>query len=274
MSLNKNATDLDLTDLTHTVQFYSCIVIFSIGFVSNSLNILVCIRKELLKNTIGLYNILMSLFNILSLIFVGYLFFFPQSIGQTNLILRSNINCKLIWYFMRVFLQMSVWLNVMITLDRTLCVYSPRTQRLKLVQNKTTMIMAVVCLFLFICGINVANLFYYLDTQAQICTASIFVTMLSNLIPVFMRFLVPLVLQVVLNSILIYKVYKARHILQMPALQKERKFAFTVIILNVILFATEMPILVCTVLIHVFGFNQTYISTTLNFSTFTSFAYE
>ena len=79
MSLNKSEIVLDLTNLTHMAQYYFCIVICNKGIVANILNILVCLRKELLKNTIGFYNILMSTFNILTLIFVGYLNEFAHS---------------------------------------------------------------------------------------------------------------------------------------------------------------------------------------------------
>ena len=131
---NKSEIVLDLTNITHAVEFYFCMFICNIGFATNSLNILVNMRKDiLLKSTMGYYNILMSIFNILTLATACYLNLFAQSIGQTPLILRSNLNCILISYFIRIFAQMSAWLNVMLTLDRVICIYS-LIRRFKFVQ--------------------------------------------------------------------------------------------------------------------------------------------
>ena len=146
---------IDLTYTTHVVEYYICVIVCSIGFATNTLNIVVSTRKKLLKNTMGFYNISMSIFNILTLVTVGYLDFFTQSIGQTPLILRSNLNCILISYVMRVISQMSSWLNVMVTTDRMLCVFPFLSNRFKFIKNKQILAGIATCLFLLLSLIHI-----------------------------------------------------------------------------------------------------------------------
>ena len=275
MSLNnKTEVVLDLTYITHAVVYYFCVVICSIGFVTNTLNIVVSARKKLLKSTVGFYNILMSIFNILTLSTVGYLDLFPQSIGHTPLILRSNLNCVLISYFLRVIAQMSMWLNVMVTTDRMLCVFPMLSNKYKFIKNKCILSGIVTGLFLAICLINVSNLFFHLNPHTGMCTSHIFVILLRDLISIVTRVVIVLILQLVMNTILIYKLIKARKNLRMPvSLKKEYKFMFNIIILNGVFIVTELPFLVSSILINIYGYNQTLISHASNEAAWASFAY-
>ena len=250
-------------------------IICNIGFATNSLNILVSTRRALLlKSTMGYYNILMSIFNILTLSVVGYLDLFPQSIGHTPLILRSNLNCVLISYFLRVIAQMSTWLNVMVTTDRMLCVFPLLSNKFMFIQSKRILSGIVTGLFLAICLLNVSNLFFHLDLQTGMCTSHTFVILLRDLTAIVTRIVIALILQLVMNTILIYKLIKARKNLHMPvSLKKEYKFAFNVIILNGVFIVTELPLFVSSILINIYGYNQTLISHASNEAAWASFAY-
>ena len=140
------------------------------------------------------------------------------AIWTSSLILRSNLNCKLIWYFVRIFSQISTWINVMVTLDRMLCVYSLSIYRDKLT-NKNIITSIFFCLLLAVSLINAPNLFFYLDSQTHMCIAdSNLVPIMCDAISVFMIILVPFILQLVLNSMLIHKLYKTRPVIRMPVL--------------------------------------------------------
>ena len=270
---NQTQTVMDFTNITHTVEFYFCVVVCNIGFAANILNIIVSTRKKILENTVGFYNIFMSIFNILTLVVVGYLDLFSQSIGQTHLILRTNLNCLLISYFIRVFSQMSVWLNVLVTADRLLCVYS-LFNRFTFFKRKKIHLGIVTSLFLVLCIINVPNFFFHLDPQIGMCISVKSVILLRDSIAMIMRIIVPLFLQLVMNTILIYKVFKARKSLRMTRSEKnDNRLAFTVIILNLVLIVTELPFSVNVILINLYGYNQTLISPTSKNASLASFAF-
>ena len=259
-------------------------IIGNFGFMANILKILVCCRKELQKNTMGFYNIYMSVNNILAMIFISYLTLFPQSIGQEQLINTSYINCIMISYFLRVFLASSSWLNVMVTLDRMLCV--TYLNEFKFIKDKKKLSLIIAGIFIVLCLINAPNFVFKLETQTEfdmftnqtitrkVCISSKLISTIRDGLAVSMRIIIPLILQAVMNSILIYKLFKTRHNINMPrSLRKEYKFAFTVIILNIVDFVSDMPFLISTIFINIYGYSQSYVTTTSNEAAIASLAY-
>ena len=271
MSQNQSQI-FDFTYLTHSLEYYLCTVIGNIGIIANILNIIVCTRKRLQQNTMGFYNILMSSFNILTIIFFGYLTLFSQSIGQEQLLLKSDASCKLISFFNRVFAQMSSWLSVMVTLDRMLCI--GYTKRFKFIENKRNLAFIVLGLFAILCFINIPNLFNQVKTQtgtmSKDCKSSRVISVLRDGITILSRFLLPITLQVIISGML----FKVRNRAKVSrSLNKEYKFAFTIIILNLVLIITEFPLIVSLIFVNIYGYNQTFISNTSIESAIASFAY-
>ena len=267
---------MDFTKETYLIQFYECVVLFNKGIVSNIINIVVSLRKELKNSIMSFYNILMSIFNILTLIFVGYLAFFAQSIGQEQLILRTYLNCILISYFIRIFSQMSSWINVMVTFDRMLCIVF--IQKVKFTENKKLLTCIVMAIFTLISVINSPNLLFKLEinnsTNQTFCTSSNAIISLRDTVAILMRILIPILLQIIMNSILIYKLFKARNNVTISrSLDKEYRFAFTIIILSIISILTELPFIMTTIFINVYGYNQSYISSASNESAIASLAH-
>jgi len=134
------SSQLDFTSETYRLQFYSSILIGSIGFITNIMNVVISQRKKLTKNTtMGLFNTFMSIFNVLGIVFVGFLNVFPQSIGEMELITSTMLSCKLIPFFTRVFMQSVAWSNVLVTFDRMLMVcIQTRNHRILMVNLKLT----------------------------------------------------------------------------------------------------------------------------------------
>ena len=152
------ASIYNFTNETLSIEFYGSIVIGSIGFLTNSLNLTVSLRENVRKTKMGFYVTFVSIFNILAII-VNILDFFPQSIGQQQTILISTYTCALVQYFSRVLLQISQWLNVLISFDRlSFLEYRARQDQRPL--NKKRSLLIILGLVTFICVINVTNLFY------------------------------------------------------------------------------------------------------------------
>ena len=247
--------------ISNQIAYYSCLTIVNLGFVTNILNIVICSRKSMHANTMGYYNILMSLFNILSFV-CAYLLFFPVSAGLKDLLLESYYNCILVTYFTRVFIQMSSWLNVMVSIDRAICISFPH--RFKFLTEKKFISCILIFLFVIICGLNVPNLFFKLGTQIifisnetsnnTICGSSNDIILLKYTIIIVMRIVIPILLTVFLNIVLIHKLFVSRSSLNITrSLKKDYQFALTVIMLNFAYILTETPFLWGTINIYLFN---------------------
>ena len=235
--------------LTNNVAFYSYMIIINISIASNLLNIAVCTRKRLQVNMMGFYNIVMSLSNILWFV-CAYLLYFPASIGAKDLAQYTTFSCFIIGYSTRVCAQMSSCINVMITMDRAICITFPL--KFKFLSNKKLISSFLLALLVILCVINVPNLFYKLGNQTTvianktsnltICGASHDIILSKYIIIIVMRDMVPITLTTTLDIVLIRKIFESRrssHITK--SLRKEYQFALTVVIMNCFLTLTETP---------------------------------
>ena len=110
-----------INDFLANFIFYSCVIVVMSYILGNILNILICLRKNIRKEIMGYYNVIISIWNILALS-TGLTLYFPTSIYVEDLVLLSDFSCASINYVMRVCVQMSAWLHVCLTIDRYLCV--------------------------------------------------------------------------------------------------------------------------------------------------------
>ena len=100
-----------LNFLVEKTIFFGTKIVSAFGIVSNFLNILICLRKELRNGILGYYNFLMSIFNILTFVTILF-FYFPITIGLKSVANLSDISCAILTYSTRVLIQMSIWINV------------------------------------------------------------------------------------------------------------------------------------------------------------------
>ena len=262
-----------LSQFQNEIAFYSCLIIGNMSFASNILNILVCMRKKHRKEALGFYNPLMSVFNILSTMF-GYLSLFPMTIGGQDLQVSSDYACILISYMGRICVQMSSWLNVMISFDRMITISYP--YRFKRIRKRDMLSKFVLGLLLAITLVNTPNLLFSVvitETRvfnattnqskvvnvAKACTCKFSSTMsvVRDLIAQLMRSALPIVLECVLNTLLIYKLIISRKNLTMQrSLHKDYKFAFTIVMLNAFFFITQIPLLISLVYLNVLNYQQ------------------
>ena len=224
----------------------------------------------------------MSCLNILALVFIGYLFLFSQSIGSVELISTSIYACLAFPFFSRVFSILTSWVNVLVSYDR-ICAFKMNYTTHFLNNRKHLKIMLFV-IFLLSCLLHVFNLFFYLESQTQydsarnvtktitVCTAPKIILSLRDVFAALARIILPIIFQTIFNGILIVKLFEFRKKRDLT-LKKEKRLAFTVIIFNIIYVLGEMPLIVCSVFINIYGYNQTYISTSSNESAIASFAY-
>ena len=277
----------DFTKLTYAIQFWSCVIICPIGWYANLVNIVVCCEKEMQKFTISFYNIFMSIFNMVSLACLIVLLF-PQSIGNQALYLRSNMSCKIIPYAVTLSQEMSAWLSVMVTFDRL--IYISYQNRFKFLKEKNKIACLLGVLFFILSLSNIPSLFYSLKTTNTLdstpssnitvveCTASPSLSLLRNSLAIVMRTIFPMILQYAINGILIYNVFKRGQESEIQTenekQKEEKKFARTIIYMNIFELVIQAPVIVCFIVVTNFGgLENTFISTKSNQAAFANLAF-
>jgi hypothetical protein len=248
-----------LNSISNRIIFYGTALITTFSIVSNLLNIAICLRKELRTSLLGYYNILMSTFNILA--FVVTLFFdFPQTIGLKNVANSSNISCATLSFALRVVIQMSIWINVGVTIDRYLCVSFPSEFKFRNDRKKLSWIFFGVFVVLLL--LNIPNLFFKINQNADslVCssTNSLIILIRNMEISIF-RAVLPAFLHIVLSAILIKDLFKTRRSVQANQDdRRERRFTRIVIALNVLFCLTEIPLSIMTIYLGIIGDNLLY----------------
>ena len=274
---------LNFTNETLSLEFYMCVVIANFGILTNLFNIIVSSRSKIQDIVVmGFYNIYMSSLNILGLLVLSYLHMFPQSIGRAELTSTSIYACLAIPFFARVFTTMTSWLNVLVSYD-SICAFKLNYNRYFL-HNRNNLRKILFLIFLISCFVHVFNFFFYLEIQTQydstknatqtiaVCTAPRIIQTLRDACAALARIILPIIFQTTFNGILIVRLFELRKN-QQTTLKKEKRLAFTVIIFNIIYVLGEIPLIVCSVFINIYGYNQTYISTSSNESAIASFAF-
>ena len=245
-----------LNKISTITTYYSCLAMVSIGLTTNILNLLLSIRPKIRKIPMGFYNIFISVFNMICLAY-GLLIYFPVTIGQPDLTTVSNNNCILINLIGRISIHMSSWINVMISLDRMLCItYRNKFLYLK---GKRNICLIIFAMLLVIVILNSPNLFLRVVTRtdnstwnqtgvsiSSICSSDDGIILIRDILGQLVRTVIPVILEFVLNGVLIFKLIKYRRNISVPrSLNRDYKFAFIIVILNLTFFITQFPLIVC-----------------------------
>ena len=257
---------MDLTKETHAISYYGTLIIGTAGIVTNILNIKVCYSSEFIQDTtMGFFNVRLSIANILSIIMVSFVSYFPQSIGGKPLVLTSDTACKIIPYLTRVFCQMSSWLMVMKTHDYlyTLTLYNranynPNLERpcLTIPEHKLGRRVRILVMIIFI--INTPNLYFNLDTQANTCTADPSVVNLRDIISRTSFGLIPFCLQVFMNIRLTDVIRRQNErIIRNFDFARQQKSSFNLVKFNFIYIASEFIGSIFAALIKYYGVSET-----------------
>jgi hypothetical protein len=218
-------------------------------------------NKRIRKEMMGFYNITLSLVNILTLS-IGLLFYFPPTFHAQDLLLASNISCATLNYSLRVCVQMSAWLHVFLSIDRYLCVAF--NQKLAFILNdRKKLTFIFLGLFGIICVINVPNLLFRLSTTSLVpyvqCNSTPLTIQIRNTIISVFRIILPIVLQVIFSTLLIYNLFKVRRSVMInQTMKKEYRFARVILWLNLMFFINETPIFLITLYFSITGEIPTY----------------
>jgi hypothetical protein len=244
---------------------YVSVIFLIFGILFSSLSFLVFIRKNLSakKNMMGFYGIVQCVIDLVTHL-LGFYYYFTISMGDDKQ-LHSDIFCKLKNFLVAWVVQLSSWLQVMITIDRIISVKYPN--RFKILKDRRFLFMIVVALYASLSIANCLNFFYYIEDvtvqainnsnssltiKEKICTSNRTIVFIRDLIGILLRTIVPFLITFVLNFLLIRclieskkKINKDKH------LKKERQFAITIIALNCLFFVTQLPLGASLILLNV-----------------------
>ena len=281
---------MDLTKETNSLVFYSVVIICPIGIITNLMNIKVSRSEEIQKTSMSFFNIRLSIFNILVIVFVGFIISFPPSIGEQMVTLNSELACKLIPYFSRIICQMSSWLLVIASFDRMFMLMSYKNKNNvrdpQEIKDTTKLSRIVVSLFFLFCLINIPNLLFTLETQTVVdsitnsttqtllCTSSKNIVLIRDVIAKTSYGILPFILQIIISACLIYRLFKLDSVIHTVPINRERKYTFTIIVFNIIFILADVFSTICIVLINYYGYNETtYVSTNSKEAAISSYAY-
>ena len=269
MNQIKNDSELItwIKSLNLSFLYYSTLTLVPISFFFNILSILVFLRKTFKNNTNGFQNITLNLINNMILIFV-FLSYYTQSVGN-DIRLTSNYACKLVSFIVRSLVQLSSWIYVLIVAE---CVNYPLQYRN---YNKKRIVITSVVLtaFLLLSILNSPNLLLNLvetptkrsgnETSNRVmCTGDGLVLKIRDIVVIIFRMIIPFILTLLLNIVLIAKLKKVKNNLIKgdSFMMREYRFAFSIIVSNVLFILTLIPTIVALMYSN-FGSNAPEIAT-------------
>jgi hypothetical protein len=225
----------------------------------------------------GFFNILLSIFSIISIVFQCFLDLCPQSMEISLIVLSSNTACRLLPFFSQIVNQMSSWLCILASLDRLFFIlnYDPQnvTNNSQKPFNKTKIKLIMICIFFVLCVINIPNLFFKLDSHS--CSANKALVFVRDVVYKGSYGVLPLIIQIVVSVILIKRVKKLQPIIHTASIRQEIKYTFSVIMFNMSFILSDIFASISIVFANIYGYNkETPLSTKRSIhSAFSSFAY-
>lgn len=249
------ASNIWLDQLREKIAYISLMVVLPFGFITNIISIFVFLRKKFMLETMGFYNIINSIINCVTIIFVVLDFFIKNITNDLSSL--SDFNCKSITFGLRLFVQVISWLNVFITVDRMISITYPG--RFLILKDKVKLLYIILFMICFLAAINTPNLLYYVDqistngsngTVNIYCTATKKVNLARDIIALLFRFFFPIMLTIFFNSFLIYKLISVRKKFRTrSSLRREYVFSFSIMAMNCLFILALAPQLI--VLIYV-----------------------
>ena len=250
--INSYALNLERIGSIVTSSFYT--IFGLLGIVLNILGIIGFSRQTFIQLSSkaicqqGFFNIAIAVVNIVCLVFI-WLANIPSSINRFPNVWSTSYGCILVKYLEIVFRDMSSWLDMLLAVDRMICITFPR--RFLFLKLKKVLAPIMLSVFGFILLIHLENFIgapkiRVATTPSEnasrialspMCSPT---SLLSDVILVLMRLIVPLAVMSVSNLVLIYNLIKVKG---KRYSKKEATFARSVIALNVLFYVTQLPFL-------------------------------
>jgi len=253
---------LTLNDVRTKLTYYGCVIVIPIGIALNIVSSIVFLRKKFSKQTMGFYNIAISIVSIIFAVF-GML----NYIGN-DLALKSDFSCIFLSFGQRVFSQMAAWMNVFVTVDRMISITYPN--RFPFLKNKKILTLLIFIQLMLLCIINTPNLLFKVESTetfnpitnktvtSKSCTSTNSIVTIRDTIVLIFKVALPIILMVSMNIYLMYKLVKEKtKFKKITELKKEYQFAFSIFFMNVLYTLLLLPAFVCLIYLNIIQYAQT-----------------
>ena len=261
-----------LNSITNAINFYYSAIVIPIGVVLNLASIYIFARSSSVTKKNVIINLLyigLGAYDILALI---NSILFAQLLPSLGIYLvnYSAATCIGLNWWRKVVIQAPSWMQVIITLERYLnVVHANRSRLFKKKRNVTALLLSV---FFSLTLVNMSHAWYYISNVveynnnrddetlrqaivnvSEVCTCSNAVSLLSDLVNVFSRFVIPFGIMIALNVLLSKNLYasKKRTATKNRSFKHERNYTLTVIGFNVLFFVLNLPWAVYYILNHI-----------------------
>ena len=256
-------------NLTKQINLYSSLVFFTIGFVFNSISLIIFNRGPFKKLGIGFLFTILTFLEIGSIIDGWVIYLLPPSLNFTIEGL-SDFTCRFLTYLRRVILHCTSWSHVIITLDRYLTVKF--SQKFINYKTKKNMVITHLVVFTIIALIDIENLFYEMKITNSIsnstknsnstivkitstCTANYAISFSSNLVSVLLRNFLPFLIMIILNIAMCLMIFESKKKIKNRSQKKEMNFTISVMALNFIFFVFYTPLSISYIMVGYYQYS-------------------
>ncbi len=181
--------------LTNRLNLYCSLIILPVGIIMNCFTAFIFARKPFKGTSLGFITCCLSIIDFCALTF-ALLNFLPASIFK-DLKNLSTFSCKIINYFRRFFIKMVSWYQVLITIDRSMCIVY--NYRFRFWREKRFLILIMILMMLILGLLFMADGMYELvnveiwsnitntTTLTQICRSTRDAAFFSDVISTMFR---------------------------------------------------------------------------------------
>ncbi|CAH1796169.1 unnamed protein product [Owenia fusiformis] len=237
---------------------YGSPVLVTLGFMFNTMAIVVLLQKNLRRKTSSLYLIALAISDT-SVLMNGYLRFWIIMSTDEKLNIRdiSQAGCKIMTFLLYLSNQFSAWMLVCITVERLIVVFVPHKARLICTFRSTAL--TILCVFVVLC---IVNMHFFWSTgilqQIQICRwlpGFDFIKNVYRWVDFALGSIIPFIVMIVSNVIIIAKLTCFRRHIQSNQNTSFGRMAVMLVTVNFTFIVLTLPILLY--LVH--GFDHWYV---------------
>lgn len=236
-----------LNGINTQLTVYFVIISSSIGLPSNLISAWLFVRimkkSKNNNNNMGFLCLIQSVFEFVFLLVQLILLRSTPLIFSTNLSNTTDFSCKLLTFLRRFTPHASCGLMAFITIDRYLAVCFPN--RFVFMRKKSSLALLILGIFIILALVNSPNLFFYLPPKrGSTCTANPQLRMITDLIAILFRTVIPFAVMILLDVLIIRKMRASSKLSSKQASfsQKEHDFTIAVLAYDVFFLITSLPI--------------------------------
>jgi hypothetical protein len=236
-------------------HYYYTVILVPVGITANFLSILIYSRKELNKTNAGFLNKCIGITNVIILLFHLFIIESKYLFGA-DLLAHSDLTCRIFRLVKKTTRECSPMIETGLILSRYFEVFRPK--QFMFIYKKGFLVTTILAVYSLLFLLNSENLFYFKSRVKYIrgnvifheikCTSFVGVVVLSEVISAIFRSILPSIAMLVLNILIITKLYQSRLASNRRTRPKrELKFTRTTLLRNLVFILLNLPYTIVSV---------------------------